>query len=59
MTIPPCPFCGDESCELSRDDDWHRCVCTRCGATGPVFGDENMRPAERDQKAIEAWKIKA
>ena len=56
MKVPSCPFCGDDSCELTRYDGWHRCECTACGAHGPVFGDENTSRDERDRLAIEAWK---
>lgn len=58
-TVPkagPCAFCGNVETRIERDiDDWIRVVCPDCGATGPVFGDEETPVEERKADAVEAW----
>ena len=54
MRIKPCPFCGNDKCDVSRDwpDSAPQVFCFRCGTRGP-------HGIKSDKTAISAWNHRA
>ena len=63
--MEPCPFCGSESPMLTQNYGLYYVKCHDCGATGPVYKEDEYTglyeadKADLNEMALHAWNSKS
>jgi len=53
LALKPCPFCGGDAQQCSGTY-YYWCVCSECGAEGPLDGNEGLAIAAWNRRPTEA-----